>query len=227
MPPRILAFDTSGPHIAVAMWPNKTAPTFVEMARGQAERLMTACEDKLAAEDLSFQDLDAVAVGVGPGNFTGIRIGVSAARGLALALGIPAVGVTGFEMLHQGQSWSARVMLALPAPRDQAYVQTFVHGRPINVPSLTTIGEREPALEHPNLLVAGYRADEIATAYNAAWDLDVWTDSDPSMTAATLGLIASNKLNDQSGAWSERPSPLYIKPADAAPSPHQAPTILK
>ena len=56
------------------------------MAKGQAERLMGLLEEVLAAQKTTWQDLSAIAVGVGPGNFTGIRIGVSAARGLALGL---------------------------------------------------------------------------------------------------------------------------------------------
>ena len=62
-------------------------------------------------------------VGVGPGNFTGIRIAVSAARGLALGLGKPAIGVNGFDARAFGE---ARPYTAtIPAPRNQSYVQTF------------------------------------------------------------------------------------------------------
>jgi tRNA threonylcarbamoyladenosine biosynthesis protein TsaB len=67
------------------------------MARGQSERLVPMLEDLLAEGGVAWRDLDAIGVGIGPGNFTGIRIAVATARGLALGLRVPAVGVTGFD----------------------------------------------------------------------------------------------------------------------------------
>ena len=91
--PTILAFDTSAAHCAAALLcAGKIEVRVDEMARGQAEHLMPMLEEVLAAQGLTWADLDAIGVGTGPGNFTGIRISVAAARGLALGLGIPAVG---------------------------------------------------------------------------------------------------------------------------------------
>lgn len=92
-----------------------------EMARGQAERLMGLLAEVLGAADVTWGELSALAVGVGPGNFTGIRIGVSAARGLALGLGIPAYGVTGFEARTLCAAIGAQVVI--PAPRDMVYIE--------------------------------------------------------------------------------------------------------
>lgn len=225
--PRVLAFDTSGPHIAAAVWPSAVEPVYEEMRKGQAECLMPICHDLLAEAGLAPGDLEAVAVGVGPGNFTGTRIAVSAARGLSLGLGIPAIGVTGFELLHQGRMWSARVMLSLPAPQGRAYVQTFLDGHAQTKPSLTTPGVRDIALEQPNFLVAGYRAEQIASGYNAEFDADAWDSRHPEMTGTNLALIAADKLSEAGGAWSDRPAPLYIKAADAAPSRQSAPKIIE
>ena len=69
------------------------------MDRGQAERLLPMLEEMLAEAGVGWRDLDGIGVVTGPGNFTGVRLAVAAARGLALALGIPAVGVTVFEAL--------------------------------------------------------------------------------------------------------------------------------
>lgn len=222
----ILAFDTSGPHIAAAVWPYDVQPRFEATVRGQAERLMPICEELIAEANIEPGDLDAVAVGIGPGNFTGVRIAVSAARGMALALRIPAIGVSGFEMLHQGRGWSARVMVSLPAPRDQVYVQTFLNGMPLTEPRLTKPGIREPDLEQPNLAVAGYRAREVAEAYNAPWDEDWWEERRPDMMASNIACIAANKLAAAGGAWRERPAPLYVRPADATPSRQTPPRII-
>ncbi len=121
--PTILAFDTSAAHCAAALLCDGQVTVHVEeMARGQGERLMVLLEEVLTANALNWRDLDAIGVGVGPGNFTGIRISVSAARGLALGLGKPAIGVSMFDTTSR-LSKSAQV--AVPAPRDQAYVMDF------------------------------------------------------------------------------------------------------
>lgn len=95
------------------------------MATGQAERLVPLLEDLLGAAGLGWGSIGLIAVGTGPGNFTGIRIGVALARGLALGLGVPAVGVTGFEAL--GEDAPATI----PAPRGQVYLK-----RPGEAPAL-------------------------------------------------------------------------------------------
>ena len=123
-PDILLAIDTSAAHCAAALLLGPSVVTHVElMAKGQAERLVPMLDEMLAAEGVIWADLAAIVVGVGPGNFTGIRIAVALARGLSLGLGIPAIGVTGFEALAHG---AARpVTVALDAPRGQAYVQGF------------------------------------------------------------------------------------------------------
>lgn len=80
---------------------------------------MPLLKELLGNLGIGWAELSAIGVGVGPGNFTGIRISVSAARGLALGLDVPAVGVTGFEArqaAYPGQQ------VGVPAPRDQVYV---------------------------------------------------------------------------------------------------------
>lgn len=118
--PIILAFDTSAAHCAAALLSGDRilASKREEMTRGQAERLMPLLEECLREADLAWADLTAIGVGIGPGNFTGIRIAVSAARGLALALDIPAVGVDGFDAREK-----PGIVPGVPAPREQTYVR--------------------------------------------------------------------------------------------------------
>lgn len=126
MPPKptVLAFDTSAAHCAAALLlGDRVVPRVDPMARGQAEHLMGMLEQVLASENITWADLDAIAVCTGPGNFTGIRIAVSAARGLSLGLGIPAIGVSNFAATVHGLP--RPVTACLPAPRDTTYVQTF------------------------------------------------------------------------------------------------------
>lgn len=122
-PTLILAFDTSGPYCAAAfLRDGEVVETRVEeMARGQAERLMPMLEEMLEGAGATWQDLSAIGVGVGPGNFTGIRISVSAARGLALGLSIPAVGINGFDA--RSFSLPDGTMPTISAPRDQVYIR--------------------------------------------------------------------------------------------------------
>ncbi|UWQ80301.1 tRNA (adenosine(37)-N6)-threonylcarbamoyltransferase complex dimerization subunit type 1 TsaB [Leisingera sp. S132] len=116
--PLVLGFDTSAAHCAAALLRGDVvlASRLEEMTRGQAERLMPLLEEVLSEGGAAWADLDAIGVGIGPGNFTGIRIAVSAARGLALGLEVPAVGVDGFEARAADGS-----LPAVPAPRDQVY----------------------------------------------------------------------------------------------------------
>ena len=121
--PLILAFDTSGPYCAAALLSGDTVitQTVEEMKKGQAERLMFLLKELLQLHGLAYADLDALSVGTGPGNFTGIRIGVSAARGLALGLGIPAYGVNGFE--QRAILDPSATVHSIAAPRQQRYVR--------------------------------------------------------------------------------------------------------
>ncbi|MBU2983512.1 tRNA (adenosine(37)-N6)-threonylcarbamoyltransferase complex dimerization subunit type 1 TsaB [Lentibacter algarum] len=126
MPPRTteltLGFDTSGPYCAAALLADGEILSSIHepMNRGQSERLMGLIEEQLAAQGKGWQDITRIGVGVGPGNFTGIRIGVSAARGLAMSLGVQAVGVSTFEATLLGQPNTVTALV--PAPREQAYV---------------------------------------------------------------------------------------------------------
>lgn len=89
------------------------------MERGQSERLVPLLEELLAEGGVTWRDLHALGVGIGPGNFTGIRIGVATARGLALGLGIPAVGVSGFDAAAAPPG----ATVLIDAPRGQVYAR--------------------------------------------------------------------------------------------------------
>jgi tRNA threonylcarbamoyladenosine biosynthesis protein TsaB len=126
-PPLILAFDTTAAHCAAALvcGDRVLAARNEPMDRGQAERLLPMLEEMLAETGTGWPTLDGIAVVTGPGNFTGVRLAVAAARGLAMGLGIPAVGVTVFEALadHPGP---ATVTLADKRGR---FSQAFRDGR--------------------------------------------------------------------------------------------------
>lgn len=220
-----LAFDTAGSHVAVHLTGKDVHDRVTPMERGQAEQLPAHCAEVLAAAGLGWSDLRSVSVGVGPGNFTGIRIAVSFARGLALGLGIPAVGVTGFETAHLGVMLPGRVLVALPAPRGQAYVQEFTEGQPASPPVLLTPGAAPEALCGPNLWVLGHRAQEIARALDARCPDPAQLSTPHANPAALAAAAALEKLRRAGEKWTERPAPLYVRAPDAAP-PREAPPAL-
>ncbi len=121
--PIILAFDTSAAHCAAALLcGNRILGTkHEELARGQAERLFPLLEELLQEHSVSWSDLTRIGVGIGPGNFTGIRISVAAARGLAVSLGIDAIGVSSLEVQYA----DCPVVATVPAPREQCYFQAL------------------------------------------------------------------------------------------------------
>lgn len=96
-----LAIDTSMRACAVAVSAEHWARE--AMQRGQAERLVPMVAEVLGRAGLAFGDLARVVVTVGPGSFTGIRVGLATARGLGLALGVPVLGVSTLDVLwHAG-----------------------------------------------------------------------------------------------------------------------------
>jgi tRNA threonylcarbamoyladenosine biosynthesis protein TsaB len=134
----VLAFDTSAAHCAAALLRGGeiVAERREAMARGQAERIILLLEELLEEGGVGWDALDAIGVGIGPGNFTGIRISVSAARGLALGLGRPGIGITRFETLHA--AYGAGILPAVAAPQDRLYVQA-----PESAPALMAQDEAE------------------------------------------------------------------------------------
>lgn len=122
----LLAIDTSGPRLQLAVLSPDTALTHVEeIAKGHAEILFEHVATLLGRAGLVYGDLDRIAVTTGPGSFTGLRIGIAAARGLGLALGVPVVGVPTLVAISlSGPADGASYVLS-DARRGEAYVQRF------------------------------------------------------------------------------------------------------
>ena len=215
MPPdaAILAFDTSAAHCAAALVSggHVLAARQEPMDKGQAERLFPLLEELLAEAGLGWRDLGALAVGIGPGNFTGVRIAVSAARGLALALNLPAHGVSSLQASAFGLP--GPVLASLDARQGRVYLQCF--GTEEGPPLLAELDRLPAGLGARGLTVTGHAADRIAaelggTVAKAAHAL-----------APAIALIAAARP-----APAGRPAPLYLRPADALPPRDRAPAIL-
>ncbi|SFC72532.1 tRNA (adenosine(37)-N6)-threonylcarbamoyltransferase complex dimerization subunit type 1 TsaB [Tropicimonas isoalkanivorans] len=219
--PTILAFDTSAAHCAAALLSagEIRAEKTLEMGRGQAEALMPLLEEVLAQSGLAMSHLDAIGVGIGPGNFTGIRISVAAARGLSLALGVPAVGVSMFEVMAS-ETPEGGALVSLPAPRGMTYVQPFHDGRPNGPAQLFNPGG-PPEPGFAGLTVIGAASEEIARLHHG-----VTAPADAPPIAPQIARIAASRLAE-GHARGERPCPLYVRPADAAPPADPPPAILQ
>ena len=174
---------------------------------------MPLLEEVLREAGLVWGDLDALAVGVGPGNFTGVRISVSAARGLALGLDRPAIGVSSFEALAHGQP--DPVLVSLDARRDQVMVARPEDPMAARVASLADLAGDMPG-DWAGLPVLGHQAAEIAA-------LTTGPARAPAHSLAEgIARVAAGRL----GPDLPRPAPLYLRPADAAPPADPPPVIL-
>jgi len=134
----LLAIDTAAPRLALAVLRDgdRVDALVEDMATGQAERLFPALEDLLARAGVGYGDLTRIAVTTGPGSFTGLRIGLSAARGLALALDIPVLGIPSLLALSLTAQCDP-VAVLLDAKRGEAYFQAFSGpGMPIGAAAL-------------------------------------------------------------------------------------------
>ena len=107
------------------------------MARGHQERLAPLVREVMAEADLPFSRLERIGATVGPGSFTGLRVGVAFAKGLASALAVPAVGVGVLEALAEGSV--GMVAAAVDARRDQIYLQIFEGAAPLMASEILSI----------------------------------------------------------------------------------------
>lgn len=129
----ILAFDTTLSACSAALLQDDAprARIFEVIGRGHAERLMPMIEEVMAEAQCGYDALDAIAVTLGPGTFTGVRIGLAAARGLALAVQRPLIGVTTFEavavdLLLKAPELAGRTVTVIhDARRGEVYMQSF------------------------------------------------------------------------------------------------------
>jgi tRNA threonylcarbamoyl adenosine modification protein YeaZ len=212
----ILAIDCSASLCAACVWDGAAGVELgrevLDLGKGHAEHVVPVVEAALAGAGKAYGDLGRIAVSVGPGSFTGIRVAVSAARGYALALGIPAVGVDGLEALA-AQTRAAlgpcRVLVALASGET---VQAAVYhelGDAVYAPAVMTLQEAAAMAEEHRAALAGTAAPAIARLVGAPPPLG------PLSATADIAFFAERgALREPSAA---RPRPLYLREPDAKP----------
>jgi|TARA_R110002072_G_scaffold9326_10_gene45519 tRNA threonylcarbamoyladenosine biosynthesis protein TsaB len=223
-----LAFDVAGAACSVALWAQGrvVARRFEARTRGHADRLLPMIGEVLAETGLGYPDLDGLAVTQGPGGFTGVRIGLATARGLALASGKPLVGVDNFHVLAAAVPAARRqgrkLAILIDAKRADLYLQLFdAELRPLSKPQALAPDDLPSQLPTGPLLLAG---DAVALAWPAlaARDgLEVCAEVTLSDAAHLAAIAASRPLPDADAGY---PAPLYLRPPDvtqAKPLPGQ------
>lgn len=224
---RILAIDTALSACSAAVFDaakgTMLALESLLMTRGHAEALMPMIARVMESAGIDFADLDRVAVTVGPGSFTGLRVGISAARGIALAARKPAVGLSTLSVFAApivAQTNEALIVAAIDAAHGNVYIQVFGRaGRTLVAPRIAPIAEAvqaamagAPKKDGRAAYLVGPAAELVAAAWpaNAAppalFDAPVAPDIE---WVARLGAVAP--------ASDTKPKPLYLRAPDAKP----------
>ncbi|MEZ5852759.1 MAG: tRNA (adenosine(37)-N6)-threonylcarbamoyltransferase complex dimerization subunit type 1 TsaB [Hyphomicrobiaceae bacterium] len=223
----ILALDTCLGAVSVAILEmsgaiddERLTEIYEERATGHAERLVPMMADAMQRAGIAASQISCIAVTTGPGTFTGVRVGIAAARALAVSLQCPVVGTTCLAVLmHQvremcdGSRGGRPVLIAVDARRGEAYVQLF--GQTATDVLLTartmTPAEAARVLGPRKPLVAGSAAVAMAEAFRAeGCDIEIITDRVEPHAAALARLAATLPVLDPV-------RPLYLRPPDAKP----------
>jgi len=167
--PITLAIDTAAPRLQLGLLlaGGRTDISVDEIATGHAELIFERIATLLARNGIGYPDLQRVATTTGPGSFTGLRIGLSAARGIGLARAIPVVGISSLLALSLGAEGPATVLL--DARRGEAYFQTFAGpGLPTTPPDLVPMAIAQAAIVPETTLITSPFVDIALMARHAA-----------------------------------------------------------
>ena len=218
---QILAFDTATATCSAALWRDGAveARRFEAMQRGQAEALMPMLNAVLVSAEATYEELDLIAVTVGPGAFTGLRIGLAAARGLALATGAPCLGVTTLEAVAHGVAAAERsdatLLVALDAKRADLYAQAFDPDLDPLADAVATMPVGLATLLPPGPVVVVGDAAATAVDALAGAGREVILGASPGVPdAATVACLAAARWRPDMAGMAP-PSPLYLRPPDA------------
>lgn len=213
----LLAIDTTARLCAACVLDTETERELgrgvLDLGKGHAERLMGVIEEALSQASMGYADLGMVAVSVGPGSFTGVRVGVSAARGLALALGIPAVGVSSLEALAseaRRDRGEQEILVLLDAGRGGVYTARYeAGGTERSAPALVNLAEAAELAKQGEPALIGSAADAVRFA--AGIEMPV------AGHRAEADIACYARLAARRGLPGRPASPLYLRSADAKP----------
>ena len=203
----ILAIDTSTAACSAALFDdagNCVAQRDELIGRGHAERLVP-----MIAELLEGRSADRILVGVGPGSFTGIRVGIAAAQGLAIGWGAELAGMSSLALLAAGSTGAGPVAAAMPGGHGELFVQQFNQSPLAPSTALISLSPEKAAALVSAETVVGPGADELVQA--RGWG-----------TAVASWPRAANALTLPENLRSLPPRPIYARAPDARPRPSLA-----
>jgi tRNA threonylcarbamoyl adenosine modification protein YeaZ len=217
---KILAIDTALLAVSACVLDDSAeAPEAIEtlaMERGHAEALLPLIDRVMARAEGGFASLSRVAVTVGPGSFTGLRVGIAAARAIGLACKIPVVGVSTLAalaaplILEQG---SGLVVPTVDARRGNVFFAAFgPQGRPVVAPRLAPLREAARALGEGPVRLAGSGAPLLAAEAHAGG-----TEAETVPDSAGVDIVFVAKLGLLADPEKAPPRPLYLAPPGARP----------
>jgi tRNA threonylcarbamoyladenosine biosynthesis protein TsaB len=220
--PLVLALDATGSACSVVVAAGETVLARDRLAtrHGQAERLLPMIDDAFRRASLLPSAIDLIGTTVGPGSFTGIRVSLSAARGIALATGAQLLGVTGFEavaanLVPPSNTNGSFLLIALESRREDLFVQIF---NPAGIPLLEPRGVT-PALLSAMLgdavgdapiLVAGDAAERALSALSQRPGT-IGLESSAPDAAGVLRVVVTRW---RAGKLGGEPVPLYLRAPD-------------
>jgi tRNA threonylcarbamoyladenosine biosynthesis protein TsaB len=192
----ILSLDSAGPSCSACVWRDGVvlAQVVEHMERGQDQRMMPLLLDLMQQAKIEFSDLDRIAVTRGPGSFTGLRIGLAAARGIGLAANKPVIGIDRFSIFReQAQQLGKDLLVVINSKRKELYAQYYPADGSVPEPCMMTEDEiADYVKDKPGIIIAGDRQSK-------------------GNEAITCALLASRATV---GEASTLPRPLYIRPPD-------------
>jgi tRNA threonylcarbamoyladenosine biosynthesis protein TsaB len=217
---RVLAIDTALDACSAAVLDldrgGVIASETLAMTRGHAEALMPLIARVMDQAEVEFGELDRIAVTTGPGSFTGLRVGISAARGIALATGKPAIGLSTLAGLAApliAEDDNTNVVVAIDARHDHVYLQVFgTGGRTLVSPRIATLRNALRAAASGPARVIGSAAGLLAAAWPKGTDTPLLVDN---RGAPDVSWIA--RLGAAAAAGYGPPRPLYLRAPDAQP----------
>ena len=213
---RLLAIDTSLPAVSVCFYHGDAQQAVLRetlpMQKGHAEALMPMIERTVMRLDRGFASLDRVAVTVGPGSFTGIRIGVAAARGISLACGIEAVGVSTLAALATPLLFSEDdriVAAAIDASHGNVYLSAYgSSGRVLTSPRLISLSDACRLLAAGQVVAIGSGAEKLCETARALGQEIMVAEREPwpdIVAVAKLGVVADPRTAPARPAYLKAP----------------------
>jgi tRNA threonylcarbamoyladenosine biosynthesis protein TsaB len=216
---RVLAIDTALAACSVGLLDTEHGILAVEslpMERGHAEALVPLIARVMGGARLAYRELDRVVVTTGPGSFTGLRVGIAAARGIALAAEKPAVGLSTLAALAAPQiaaDDSVPVIAAIDARHGHVYLQVFAPGgRALAMPRLAPLREAVEAAAAAPAVIVGSGAPAIASALADAGKTAVAVEPRGAADITWVARMGAVVPEGQSP-----PKPQYLRAPDAQP----------